>query len=321
MKTPSPAAITRSREPAHSGGDSSPSALDWARESGEADRVMRELDVYLRHRRRRRQRATATGVALVALGLLAWPALRPRVNPSAAPDLVATSAVVVRPETRQLPDGTRVELNAGAELEVDFSGPLRRVALRRGEAHFQVAKDAQRTFVVEAGGVAVRAVGTAFSVGMASGTIEVLVTEGHVAVESPARGQPMTAVSAVPAAGAAPEAVPVVGAGRRIRVEVGPRAEGTTGPQVAAISNEEIDRQLAWRVPRLEFAGTALAQALPLFNAHGRVRLVLSDPALGRLQLSGVLRADDTESLLRLLEGEFALVGERRGDELVLRRR
>ena len=318
MNTPPPAAVTRPREPAPAGEESSSSALDWAREAGEADRVLRELDVHLRHRRRRRQRATVTGAALAALGLLAWPALRPRVNPSAATAMVATSAVVVRPETRQLPDGTRVELNAGAELEVDFSGPLRRVALRRGEAHFQVAKDAQRTFVVEAGGVAVRAVGTAFSVGMASDTIEVLVTEGEVAVESPARGQPVTAELAT---GAVAEAVPVFGAGKRIRVEVGPRAEGPAGPQVVAISTDEIDRQLAWRVPRLEFAGTALAQALPLFNAHGRVRLVLADPALGRLQLSGVLRADDTESLLRLLEGEFALVGERRGGDLVLRRR
>jgi transmembrane sensor len=78
---------------------------------------------------------------------------------------------------------------------------------------------------------------------------------------------------------------------------------------------------LAWRVPRLELSGTPLSKALPMFNEHGRVHLRLADPALGRLQLSGVLRADDTESLLRLLEGEFALTAERRGDELVLRSR
>ena len=315
MKPPPLAAGPQAREPSRSDGDAPTSALDWARNSGEADRVLHELDLFLRRRRRRRQRATAAGAALVAFGLLAWPALRPSVSPSTTPASTPTRALVVRPETRQLPDGSLVELDAGAELEVDFGGPLRRVALRRGVAHFQVAKDAQRTFVVEAGGVAVRAVGTAFSVGMASGTIEVLVTEGHVAVEGPARTLPVTAG---PAAGA--ETTPVFGAGKRIRVDVGPGSDAA-GPQVVALSPQEIERQLAWRVPRLEFAGTALAEALPLFNAHGRVRLVLADPALGRLQLSGVLRADDTESLLRLLEGEFALVGERRGDELVLRRR
>ena len=316
MKTPTASGATPSPAPVRSGGEGASSTLDWARESGESERVMRELEVYLRRRRRRRLRAMVSGAALVAFGLLAWPVLQPSTSPSAVPAPSANRALVLRPETRQLPDGSRVELKGGGELDVDFSGPRRRVVLRRGEAHFQVAKDAQRTFVVEADGIEVRAVGTAFSVGLAAGTLEVLVTEGQVAVESPARGLP---AAGEPAAGVG--SGPVFGAGHRIRVELSPKGQAKTGPQVAVVSPEEMERQLAWRVPRLEFAGTALAEALPMFNAHGRVRLVLADPALGHLQLSGVLRADDTESLLRLLEGEFALVGERRGDDLVLRRR
>jgi len=291
-------------------------ALDWARESGESERVIRELEVFLARRRRRRLRLGATSLAALALGLAAWPALHSRLSPAHEPETVATRAVVIRPETRELPDGSRVELNRDADLVVDFSGALRRVTLRRGEAHFEVAKDPQRTFVVVAGGVEVRAVGTAFSVGVAPEAIEVLVTEGQVAVENVVPAAPVAREGGVVAGPA-----PVFGAGNRIRVDVSAAVAPAGGAQASMVSDEEIRRQLAWRVPRLEFSGTALAQALPMFNAHGGARLVLADPSLGRLQLSGVLRANDIESLLRLLEGEFGIVTERRGGELILRRR
>jgi transmembrane sensor len=291
-------------------------ALDWARDTGEADRVIDDLDAYLRRRRRRRASVAATSVVLVLLGVVSWPVWRTKMELPVSP--VAVNAVVLRPETRTLADGSVVELNAGAEIEVDFAGPLRRVALRKGEAHFQVTKDAQRPFVVAAGGVEVRAVGTAFSVELGTKAIEVLVTEGRVAVEKPA--QPSVASSDAVAPVAASRAT--FGVGKRIVVELIPEiATATPEPQVTTVSPAELDEHLAWRVPRLEFSGTLLAHALPMFNQHGRVRLTLAEPALGRLQLSGVLRADDTESLLRLLEGEFDLKAERRGDAIVLRRR
>ena len=53
---------------------------------------------------------------------------------------------------------------------------------RSGEAYFTVAKNPGRPFVVAAGGVGVRAVGTAFNVRLDSDAVEVLVTEGRVQV-------------------------------------------------------------------------------------------------------------------------------------------
>src|SRR5437660_1453063 len=74
-----------------------------------------------------------------------------------------SSAVVLRPEKQILADGSVVELKSGAEIAVDFTGAYRRVALKRGEAHFQVAHQS-RPFVVTAGPIEFRAVGTAFAV-------------------------------------------------------------------------------------------------------------------------------------------------------------
>ena len=50
-------------------------------------------------------------------------------------------------------DGTVVELKRGADISVEFSKRLRRVVLLRGEAHFQVAKNKDWPFAVDAGGL------------------------------------------------------------------------------------------------------------------------------------------------------------------------
>jgi ferric-dicitrate binding protein FerR (iron transport regulator) len=76
---------------------------------------------------------------------------------------------------------------------------------------------------------------------------------------------------------------------------------------VRSVPSGERRERLNWRVPLLEFSGTPLAEAIPMFNRHGRRHLVL-DPALGRLQLSGTLRADDTDSLFILLRNEFGII-------------
>jgi ferric-dicitrate binding protein FerR (iron transport regulator) len=83
--------------------------------------------------------------------------------------------------------------------------------------------------------------------------------------------------------------------------------------------------RLAWRVPRLKFAATPLAEVVAMFNAHavaGRdSRLVLASDAPADARVSGMLRSDDVESLLRLLEAEFSISSEKRAGEIVLRRR
>jgi ferric-dicitrate binding protein FerR (iron transport regulator) len=69
-------------------------------------------------------------------------------------------------EIRRVPlsDGSMAAINTDTALDVAMSPRLRHVKLDKGEAWFEVAKDARRPFVVESGPVRVRAVGTAFSV-------------------------------------------------------------------------------------------------------------------------------------------------------------
>ncbi|MGH7956227.1 MAG: FecR family protein [Opitutaceae bacterium] len=106
--------------------------------------------------------------------------------------------MVTRQQRQTLADGSVVELNAGADILVDFSPARRSVRLVRSEAHFAVATDATRPFVVSAGGVEVRAVGTEFAVRFGSQEIAVLVTEGQVAVARTAAPAPADAVLPTP---------------------------------------------------------------------------------------------------------------------------
>jgi transmembrane sensor len=288
------------------------SALDWAVAHDAADQVFAEVGTQLRRRTRRRMAAAGCAVLLLAAGFV-WQT-RPGA-PDAITPVEALNAVASAPARRVLPDGSVVELKDGAQITFDYSGPLRRVTLQKGEAHFAVAGNKQRPFIVEASGVEVRAVGTAFSVQLGSQAVEVLVTEGRVSV-TPQAGLPEPAqadrVAPLPI-------LTFVDAGSRCVVNLEQTA-APVAPLVAEVSPVELDERLAWRVPRLEFSGTPLGQAIPMFNQYARVKLVIDDPALESLELSGVLRADNTDSLLRLLETEFRIMAEPRGDEIVLRK-
>ena len=281
--------------------------LDWAREIGATDRVMVDLDRYLR--RRRQRRLQFAGIAVLMLGAAAiWqPWLGKNPDDAAA---AGGQIVLLQPERRGLPDGSTVELSPGAVIEVAFSDRARHVALRGGPAHFEVAKDSTRPFVVAAGGVEAQAVGTAFVVDPTAEGVAVLVTEGRVAVaRTPEVGAPSQPASTPPLA--------ILAAGEGVRL---PTAAASS-PAVDPVPAQEYAALLAWRVPRLKFSHTPLKRVVAMFNAHGTVPLVLGDEASGSLKVSGTLRADDPESLFRLLHAEVGLIAERRDGTWLLRKR
>lgn len=292
--------------------DLADSALAWAAASGDAPDLARRVEGSVRRNRRRRHLAIAAGgIFLLAAGSLWF--VRHEVSPLALPP-----APVVRyspPEDRRLPDGTLVELRSDARLTVEFSDLVRRVVLESGEAHFSVTKNPARPFVVVAGGVEIRAVGTAFAVDRSHDQIEVLVTEGQVALELPGDA------TAAPVAAALERGRLLAALGARDRVRIPARPTSPLAPPVVErLSAAEVAGELAWRVPQLTLSSTPLAELIPLFNRYGAERLVL-DPAVGELRLGGMLRADNTPALLQLLRNEFGVEAERRDGVLWLHRR
>lgn len=234
-------------------------------------------------------------------------------------------AAAMQPDARfmRLPDGSTVELNTGGMVTEHFTAGQRRLRLVHGEAHFTVVKDPKREFIVEADGVAVRAVGTAFNVRMRGKEIEVLVTEGTVNVAPPAA----FAVTSSPAPEAALPPTHVTAtlvAGQRTVVPAQTHASAFS-PQVETLGVADIDRALAWQTSRFNFDSIPLSEVVRRLNRFSvgqkaAPRLTIRDGRLDTLLISGRVRADNIESFVEALESSFGVSAERRTDgEILLR--
>ncbi len=182
-------------------------------------------------------------------------------------------------EIRRVPleDGSLAAVNTQTTLDVTLTPEVREIELARGEVWFQVAKDRTRPFVVEAGEVRVKAVGTAFAVHRTGGGVEVQVTEGTVEVWRDGEAGALRRVSA----------------GMRTFVGKTPGA-----PQVVA-TGEEIDRSLSWRTGQLVFEGDTVAEAAAAFNRYNAVKLEIADPALGQEKMIGRFRTNEPDAFAR----------------------
>lgn len=190
-------------------------------------------------------------------------------------------------EVVPLRDGSRVTLNTDSRIRLRWSDSERLVALDRGEAYFEVAKDPARPFVVDAGRKRVIAVGTRFSVRRGDGDdIQVVVTEGRVRIEDARayRGAPATQLVAGNFASAGEAGVLV----RR-------------GPALKA------EERLAWRSGYLAFDDTRLQDAVAEFNRYNSRQLVIADPALADMRIGGNLRANNVDAFVRVLEQGFPI--------------
>lgn len=209
---------------------------------------------------------------------------------------------------RVLEDGTVAELNRDSAITVQFTAAERRVRLVRGEAHFTVTKNPARPFIVNAAGVDVCAVGTAFNVRIDAASVEVLVTEGKVRVDAhPA------ATSAAPT-----PPLPVLEVRQRAVVSLGASAPPM---QIDTLTAGEIERVLAWQHRLLNFTGAPLQQIVAAFNKLNTVQLVVADTDLAEVRISASFRSDNVDGFVSLLESGFGVRAERHGDfEIVLRK-
>jgi len=188
-----------------------------------------------------------------------------------------------------LPDGSMAAINTDTALDVAMSPRLRHVKLDKGEAWFEVAKDARRPFVVESGPVRVRAVGTAFSVRRRDGGCEVLVTEGVVEVWSEQTGEPPRRVSA------------------------GERTFASEAP--AAL---EINRHLAWRDGQIVLDGDGFGEAAAEFNRYNSRKIVIVGQGLADEKLVGWFRTNEPESFARAAAASFGAQVTVRGDAILV---
>lgn len=119
----------------------------------------------------------AAAVILAAVVGLATYRLRKTPAPIANVETTATPKM-------QLADGSEVALIKDAQVKVDEQGDEQvRLTQSAGEASYDVKPNPKRRFIVRAGDVEVRVLGTAFSVAMEKDKVRVHVLRGRVEVE------------------------------------------------------------------------------------------------------------------------------------------
>jgi transmembrane sensor len=229
-----------------------------------------------------------------------------------APEAATQSYSVAKAEPRRisLEDGSVVDLNAESRLEVRFTKTERHVVLLAGEAHFQVAHNRERPFIVVASGVAVRAVGTAFDVRLGGGTVDVLVDEGKVEVARQAGSSKLS--------GKPTPVIPLLVAGQRAQIA---SVKEALPPKVEQMAEGQMHALLAWQNRMTSFTDVPLSEMVARMNRCNSVQLVIRDPQLGDRKVGGVIDLRQVSAFVQLLEQDREIVSERAPTgEIVLRR-
>jgi len=222
-----------------------------------------------------------------------------------------------------LADGSTVELNARSHLRVHFTKTERSVYLTDGEALFQVAHNASQPFVVHSGSMRVRAVGTAFDVYRKKAGTTVTVVEGRVAVlatdnafeddraSSPAgmpherRPIPGEALPMAPRVTPSGALINTGGEQQPARLFLAAGEEVTYSAQAQLHPRKaDVSAATAWTQRRLVFNSTPLSEAVEQYNRYNVRPLIIRDPALTTLNISGVFSVTDSASLIAFLRAQ-----------------
>lgn len=183
-----------------------------------------------------------------------------------------------------LPDGSRLRLDTATRLEVRLFRDRREVTLIDGQAVFAVQSDASRPFDVLAGPLQVRVVGTRFAVRHTPGMqgadgARVSVEEGKVRVTRRPPGAQ----------------------GGELFLTAGQQVESDARGVLSAVAVVPSEGIAPWREHRLSFVDTPLSRALAELERYGSTGLVVNDPAVAALRLSGTFDPRDARTLRRAL--------------------
>jgi transmembrane sensor len=228
--------------------------------------------------RRRWKRWTAgIGVALAASAflLLAGPSLLIRWQA----DHVTSTAET---RTLTLEDGTVIEMGADSALATEITPSVRQVTLLSGEAFFDVAHDAARPFTVNAGGVAVAVLGTAFDVQLSDDATTVELARGTVAISYD-------------------------GPDHKQNFELSPGQMAAVDHKTGAVMRDAIAPEdiAAWRSGRMFVNDITVGAATERLQRYHPAWISIPDPALASRRVTGLYDLKNPDAALEAIVKPF----------------
>lgn len=207
----------------------------------------------------------------------------------------------------QLEDGSRLTLDGSTRVDVRMERERRRLALVSGRAKFDVAHDPLRPLSVLARNRLTVATGTSFSVELLPHQVRVVLYEGRIEVlAQPARDAP---TAPLPRGSAA--------AGLTSGRELIASTENTA----TRIASLDVRQSLSWESGMVHFDGEPLALAVERMNRDARQPLVLADPSIAELSVSGIFNSRDTTAFVEGITTLYPITAQEEQGRIVLRSR
>lgn len=197
-----------------------------------------------------------------------------------------------------LPDSTKVWLNSDTKISypADYGLKERNVTLV-GEAYFEVAKNPDKRFIVEAKGMQVEALGTSFNVNayqndnkiiasLFSGSVRVSY-DRHVAILEPHES---------------------------IRVDLLNRS-------FSRYKDESMQNIALWRKNEITFDGESLEEITHIMSRLYNTTICIEDESLKKVCYIGTIRNNNLENFIDIINLTTPVVYENKGDTVFLRKR
>jgi transmembrane sensor len=218
-------------------------------------------------------------IAMVAACLLVAVTLWPFSSAPSASQILQTS--LGEQKVFELEDKSRITLNTASQVRVSYTEDQRYIVLIRGEAYFEVTPNESRPFHVDAGTARATVLGTAFNIYRSDNGAEITVTEGVVRVTE------------LGSTGARSAQTDVLRANQQL-----------TASQQGLAASHSVDTQayIAWRQGDLVADEMQLTELVRQLERYHDTRILISDPEVAALKISGVFRLDQPDALILALE-------------------
>ena len=238
------------------------------------------------YRTRGRQWLGIAAAAVFAIGAyLVWMS---QPNPVELGEYILTSGD--KPLRDTLPDGSIVTLNAHSQIVFETksfaSASTRKVHQVQGEAYFDVARNPERPFVVQAGSSLIQVLGTEFNVRIdaGKGQVHVSVTEGKVRFAD-GRGADAKA----------------------IEMKVGNSATYNILQRTLLRDSLPDANATFWLTGNLVFQDRPLSQVVDELSARWQQPIRLANPAIGDCRLTATFQHPSIDSTLSMIAATFNL--------------
>lgn len=211
-----------------------------------------------------------------------------------------------------LPDGSTVKINSGTTLSypVHFAADRREVKLE-GEAYFEVTKNPRRPFLVHAGNLTVRVLGTAFNVKAYKDDQNVETTLIHGRIQVVMDDAPDRKILLSPN-----EKLTV---SKRFSNTKAAHLPGALPYKLQTIATTATDiNEIAWLDRKVAFTNESFGEVAKVIERKYNVKLVFQQEQLKNELITGVFETENLLRALHLLQMITDFDYELKGDKIIL---